>query len=253
MEALPDRAKLEELCNLRQPLVFEYTNDEFSKCVPTHFTNKAFELNVIDPSNIAVPLSVEKTNLLFEKSPYYTENNVDFLKDTMLHRTYEQNDFALRPPMVVLMKYDLIFGGKDATTKLKYSDHHRNYFMVVDGEIDVKLTPPRSDKYLNTEKDYLNNEFYSTMNPWLSQTMLSQDFAKVKFITVTLKKGQLLYLPAYWWYSFQLKGGVVCSFHYKTFMNLIATLPDIIIGIMQRQNTKLVVAKPLVQNVKESI
>ena len=34
MESLPDKAKLEDLCNLRQPLVFQYVNDEFAKCTP---------------------------------------------------------------------------------------------------------------------------------------------------------------------------------------------------------------------------
>ena len=247
MESLPDKAKLEDLCNLRQPLVFQYVNDEFAKCTPKQFTNKAFDLNVVDSSNVAVPLSVERALSLFEKSPYYTENNKDFLKDTMLRRTYEQNDFPLRPPMVALMKYDLIFGAKDATTKMKYSDHYRNFFMVVDGQVEVKLAPPRNERYLSTQKDYLHNEYYSTMNPWAGEPYISQEYAKVKFLTVTLKKGQTLYLPAYWWYTFKLQDGIVCSFHYKTFMNLVATLPDTIIGVMQRQNTKLVVAKPLLQ------
>jgi hypothetical protein len=255
METLPDKAKLEDLCNLRQPLVFDYGKDEYSKCTPKEFTNDAFEINVIDASNVAVPLSVKKALTLFEKSPYYTERNEEFLKDTMLHRVYEQNDFPFRPPMVALMKYDLLFGGKDATTKVKYSDHCRNYFMVVDGEVEVKLAAPRNDRFLNTQKDYQNNEFYSLMNPWLSDQQFSQEFAKVKFLTVNLKKGQTLYVPAYWWYTFKLQKGVVCSFHYKTFMNVVATLPDIIIGVMQRHNTKLVVAKPLAQtgqNIKES-
>jgi hypothetical protein len=245
IETLPDKAKLEDLCNLRQPLVFEYTNDEFMKCTPSQLTHNAFDMNVVDSSNVSVPLSMEKANALFKKSPYYTENNSDFLKETMLHRIYEQNDFPLRPPMVALIKYDLIFGGNEAATKLKYTDHYRNYFMVVDGEVEVKLAPPRNDRFLNTQKDYNRNEFYSTMNPW-GDPPKSQEFAKVKFLTLNLKKSQTLYVPAYWWYSFKLlNDGVICSFHYKTFMNLVATLPDMIVGVMQRQNTKLVVAKPL--------
>jgi len=254
MESLPDKAKLEDLCNLRQPLVFEYENDEFLKCTPAQFTNNAFDLNVVDVSNVSVPLSVEKANKLFEKSPYYTDSNADFLKDTMLHRVYEQNDYPLRPPMVAYIKYDLLFGGKDAITTLKYSDFYRNYFMVVDGVVEVKLAAPRNDRFLNTQKDYNRSEFYSDMNAWQpADKIASTEYAKVKFLTVQLKKGQTLYLPAYWWYSFKLQGGVVCSFHYKTFMNLVATLPDIMVGVMQRQNTKLVVAKPLEQFIKESI
>jgi hypothetical protein len=123
--------------------------------------------------------------------------------------------------------------------------------MVVDGEVEVKLAPPRNDRFLNTQKDYNRGEFYSLMNPWTAEAQKSQEFAKVKFLSVRLKKGQLLYIPAYWWYTFKFEGGVVCSFQYKTFMNLVATLPDMVVGVMQRQNTKIVVANQLFS--KESI
>lgn len=237
MEVLPDKTKLEDLCNLRQPLVFDYCNDEFLKC--TQLKENAFDLNVVDPSNVAVPLSAEKSLDLFSKSLHYTENNAEFLKDSMLSRVYEHNDYPLRPPMVSNIRYDLIFGGKGATTKLKYSDCYRNYFYVVDGEVEVKIAPPRNSRFLNTQKDYLRGEFYSNMNAWLSA---SNEYAKVKCLTLKLQKGKLLFLPAYWWYSFKFEGGVVCAFHYKTMMNMVATLPDIVLGVMQRQNTKMIVA-----------
>ena len=61
----------------------------------------------------------------------------------------------------------------------------------------------------------------------------------MKFLEVTIAKGKLLFLPAYWWYSIRLeKDACVCMFHYKTIMNMIATLPDITLGMLQRQNTK---------------
>jgi hypothetical protein len=242
MEALPDKTKLEDLCNLRQPLVFDYFNEEYSKC--TQFAGNAFELNVVDPSNVTVPLSAEKAVELFSKSPHYTENNSEFLKDTMMSRVYEQNDYPLRPPLVAHIKYDILFGGKGATTKLKYSDCYRNYFLVADGNVEVKVAPPRSSRFLNTQKDYLRGEFYSMMNPW-STDPLPNEYAKVKCLTLKLQKGKMLFLPAYWWYSFKFDGGTICSFHYKTMMNMVATLPDVVVGVMQRQNTKMIVANQI--------
>ena len=244
MEALPDKTKLEDLCNLRQPLVFDYTNDEFGKCTPSQFTNTAFDLNVVDASNVEVPLSAEKALALFAKSPHYTENNGDFLKDTMLWRVFEQNDYPLRPPLVAQIRYDLLFGGKGSATKLKYTDCYRNYFVVVEGEVELKMAPPRNQRFLNPQKDYTRNEFYSMMNAW-GKDPTSTEFAKVKFLSVKLKKGQLVFIPAYWWYTFSLEKGCVCAFHYKTFMNVVATAPDWLIGIMQRQNTKLIVSPKL--------
>ena len=240
MEVLPDKKRLEELCNLRQPLLFEYHNEDFMKCSPTTLAESVFELNVVDPSNVAVPLKPVLALPLFKKSKYYTANNHAFLKDSLLRRVYEQNDSHLKPPMTVQTNYDLIFGGKDATTPLKYTDCCRNYFMVNEGEVEVKIATPNSDRFLNVKKDYFKQEFYSETDPWAEQS-------KVKFLTLKLKKGQLFSLPAYWWYSFKLSEECfVCCFCYKTAMNVVATLPDIVLGIMQRQKTKMVCAKNII-------
>lgn len=238
---LPDKNKLEEVCNLRQPLLFTYWNDELMKCAPAHFKFEAFDVNVVDPSNVSVPLSLEKAEALFAKSPHYTEHNAEFLQETLLVRTFEKNDFQFRPPMVAKIVYDMLFGGEGARTKLKYSDSCRNYFLVTDGEVSIKLAPPRNDRYLYVKKDYATDEFYSEMDPWSPQEQYKTEFTKIKFLDLTLKKGQMLYIPAYWWYSFQLGKGCVCAFQYKTFMNLVATLPDIVIGMLQRQNTKTLI------------
>ena len=240
MEGLPDKKRLEELCNLRQPLLFDYDNEAYAKCAPTMLAESIFDLNVVDPSNVAVPLKPAIALPLFKKSNYYTVNNQTFLKDSMLRRVYEQNDSPLRPPMTVHSKYDLMFGGKDATTPLKYTDCCRNYFMVNEGEMEVKLAVPNSDRFLNVKKDYVKQEFYSETDAWGEQN-------KVKFLTLKVKKGQLFYLPAYWWYSFKLSEECfVCSFSYKTAMNVVATLPDTVLGIMQRQKTKMVSAKKII-------
>jgi hypothetical protein len=234
---LPNKNKLEEVCNLRQPLLFDFWNDDLMKCTPAHFKHDAFDLNVVDPSNVAVPLCAGKAIALFSKSPHYTENNFEFLQETLLVRSYEKNDFLFRPPMVVQIRYDLIFGGENATTKLKYSDSYRNYFLATAGEVSVKLAPPRNNRYLYVKKDYETEEFYSETDAWTDAT------DKVKYLDLTLKKGQMLYIPAYWFYSFKIgKEGCLCSFHYKTVMNIVATLPDILVGILQRQNTKTVIA-----------
>jgi hypothetical protein len=104
---------------------------------------------------------------------------------------------------------------------------------VTSGTVTVKMTPPRNTKYLQEVKNYEEQEFYSSCNPWKDPTK------KVKYMEVVLKQGQILFLPAYWWYSIQLEeDSCVCSIQYKTVMNIIATMPDIAMGILQRQNTK---------------
>jgi hypothetical protein len=126
-----------------------------------------------------------------------------------------------------------MFGGDQYTTRLQYSKYYRNYFVVTRGSITVKLAPPRNTLFLDEVKDYDAFEYYCTLNPWTNTNK------KVKFLEVTLTPGKLLFIPAYWWYSIRLnKNACVCSFQYSTIMNLLATLPDVCMGILQRQNTK---------------
>ena len=57
-------------------------------------------------------------------------------------------------------------------------------------------------------------------------------------ISITLKKGQLLFIPSYWWYSIQFNNSVVLVFKYKTYMNQLTILPEYLMSFMQRQNIK---------------
>jgi hypothetical protein len=124
-------------------------------------------------------------------------------------------------------------GSDQYTTRLQYKNQFRNYFLVTNGSITVKLCPPRNAKFLNELKKQETQEFYSTVNPWKEKT-------KVKFLEITVPKGKLLFIPAYWWYSIRLeKDACVCIFHYRTIMNVVATLPDLCVGVMQRQNTRV--------------
>jgi len=235
--AMPEKNKLEEVCSMRQPLVLDYGVHEFAECTPAHFQYDAFDLNVTDATGESVPLSVAKARALFEKSLHYTERNAEFLKETMLQRVYETNDALLRPPMVMKIRYDIIFGSVGACTKLRYSDWYRNYFLVVEGEVTVKLAPPRNAKYLHVEKDYLVDDYYSRSNAW-------EEIPKVKFLETVVKPGQMLFVPAYWWYSFKLgPNACILGFQYRTLMNVVATLPDTAVGLMQRQNTTMVMLK----------
>lgn len=223
----PDKIQLEEVCCMRQPILFDFWKDEFAQCIPNNFQYDVFDVNVVDNSG-SILLCVEKAKLLFSKSKCLTERNSDFLKETLLCRIMEKHDSLLRPHMIARTQYDLIFGSTDACTKLRYSNWHRNYFLVASGEVTVKLAPPRNSRVLDVQKD--SNDFYSLTNAW--------DAPKVKFLEFVIKPGQMVYIPAYWWYSFKLgKDASVLGFQYCTFMNVIAILPDIINTVLQQQNT----------------
>ena len=54
-----------------------------------------------------------------------------------------------------------------------------------------------------------------------------------------MTKGQILYIPAYWWYSIEFgKESSLSTFKYKTYMNTVAILPQLVMRLLQTQNVK---------------
>jgi len=229
----PSKIKLEEVCDLRQPLLFPYSEENINQCnLSKCMEYKAFDVTVYDSSYNPFQSSLEKAIKLFDNK-HITIRNTDFLNETMISRYYSETDNYLRPPMVSTIVYDILFGSVGCSTRLEYSTYYRNYFYVSEGFVTIKLTPPRNSKYLDVKKNYANEEYYSTIDIWKHVP------EKAKFLEIKVSKGQMLFLPAYWWYSIQFgKDACVCTLQYKTVMNVIATLPDLFIGILQRQNTK---------------
>jgi len=266
----PSKERLEEICDLRQPVVFKYDkNDNITKinegCLQSNIVSKysAFDVKIrnvlpdikneedisgnIDSSSfdgeIYIPLSLTNAiNVMQEdkKSNYFSEKNADFLEESGLGKIYKYNDVFLRPHMVSTCTYDYMFGSNGTQTPFRYELNYRNYFMVTEGEVKIKMTPYKSSKYLLPIKDYENLEFRSPINPWNIKEEYKQDFDKIKCLEIILKKGQLFYLPAYWWYSieFSEKTTSVCSFKYRTYMNIISILDKLFIHFLQSQNIK---------------
>ena len=266
---LPSKTKLEEICDIRQPVIFNFENARLNEsCVRGAIldTYGAFDIKIrnvkegeeedkdkdknMNISEMYIPIAF--TNALKvlrddEQSQYLSENNADFLEETGLNKVFAYNDEFLRPAMVSNCLYDIVLASKQCKTPFRYEVNYRNYFLVTEGEVQLKLAPPKSTRYLSGVKDYENFEFRSPVNPWQVQPMYRADFDKVKCLEVTLKKGQIIFIPAFWWYSMNfLKDTTLCSFKYRTYMNTVAILPQLAMRFLQRQNVKrnVVVPKP---------
>ncbi len=226
--------KLEDVCNLRQPVLFEYTNEPLQECTLDGLKEYiAFDINVYDDQHIGVSIPLEKSYKLMQKKSYASYHNESFLAETNMKRCFTEADTLLRPPMMSFRQYDILFGSENYETRLKYTNQYRNYFIVTQGSVTLKLTPPRNTKYLEEVKMYDELDFYSSISPW-------KEVKRVKFLEVTLTQGKLLFIPAYWWYSIRFgKDACVCTLSYKTIMNSLATLPDTFRQMLQRQNTKV--------------
>ena len=246
----PSKDKLEEVCNLRQPLCFDMDNKEILETCNLSYIDEnynPFDIKVRDTlsndtDNLHLPISLKEAVELFKKDEagkYVSENNKDFLEETAMIKKFRYNDLFLRPPLVSNCKYDLMTGSKNAFTTLRYSLNHRNFFYITSGKVKEVLIPPKNSKYLYEYKDYANFEFRSPINPWDVQNEYKKDFDKIKSLEMTLEKGNILFIPPYWWYSIQYQeiSSVAC-FYYRTYMNTIAISPEICMNLLQQTNVK---------------
>jgi hypothetical protein len=249
----PSKDKLEEICDIRQPVIFDF--EESQKIIET--TNKdfllnhyhAFEMkvrNINDAdynSEIYMPLALHSVSKLLNEdktSSYFSENNSDFLQETGVVKNLQYNDQFLRPPMLSNYNYDIMMASENTTTPFRYEINYRNFFLVTQGSVHIKLAPPSSSKYLYPVYDYTNFEFRTPVNPWKVQAKYMSDFDKMKCLDVFIEKGKVIHIPAYWWYSIKFsKDTTVSCFHYRTYMNNLAISPYIIMHGLQNQNTKV--------------
>jgi hypothetical protein len=243
---------LENICDLRQPVLFDC--DEFN-CIQTTVNKRklseqypAFEIKIkeMDKENnttsLCVPLKLAIANNLFMNDPsgnYMSEGNTEFLEETGVIKHMSYNDGLLRPPLVSNCFYDVMFASATFKTPFRYDLNYRNYYVVTQGSIVVKLAPPKSSKYLSPVSDYEMFEFNSPVNPWTPQHKYADDFDKVKCMEVCLAPGRVLFIPAYWWYSFQFEQDTsVACFKYRTYANNVAISPHIFMYALQNQNIK---------------
>jgi hypothetical protein len=78
------------------------------------------------------------------------------------------------------------------------------------------------------------------------QKEYQKEFDKIKVLDITLREGQIIYIPAYWWYTIEYSElSTICNFQYRTYMNTISIIPELIMGILQKQNIKLDIVNKL--------
>ena len=246
------KEKLEEICDIRQPVLFDFDNQKILETSNKDYINNnyyAFEIKIrntkdTDPSTeLFMPLPLHAAIKLFNEdktSSYYSENNGDFLEETGVIKSMKYNDEFLRPYMVSNCNYDIMMGSNGTCTPFRYEVNYRNYFVLTQGSAQIKLAPPHSVKYLYPNYDYENFEFNSPVNPWAPQAKYIADFDKIKCLEFTLNPGKTLFLPANWWYSikFNTSNTSISCFRYRTYMNNIAILPYITLHALQIQNVK---------------
>jgi len=259
----PSKDKLEEICNLRQPVYFNFNNDNLkNKCTLESLEENygAFDIKLRDMKNIeednelVLPFVLTEALEILQndkQSRFISELNKDFLEETGMIKQYQYNDSFLRPPLVSSCLYDFMTGSKESKTVLRYNLNYRNFYYITKGEVIVRLIPPKNTKYLHEIKDYDNFEFKSPIDPWNVQDTYKKDYDKIKSLDIVLKEGMILCIPSYWWYSIKfVKLSSICVLRYRTYMNTVSILPEICMNLLQNQNIKRNVFSKIVEDQK---
>lgn len=263
-------AQLQEVCDVKQPVLFEFNSvypDIFENMTKEEIFSKygSYDVKIKDirdydqrDSVDYVVLSLQSSQNLVDSDPgshYFSENNEELVDESGLSSVYKEIDTYLKPSFTLQTKYDIMFGSQNVVTPLRYHLNYRQFYIVKSGKIHVKMTPMKSKKYLNPIKDYDNYEFRSQINVWNPQPQYLHEMDKLKFLEFEVNAGNVLYIPAYWWYSIKYdKDTIVYTATYNSIMNCIAHTPQWVLYYLQQHNIykKIAKTKVLEKEVEES-
>ena len=233
---------LEESCDKKQPIIVDYDDCEWLDYI-INKTNmntliNTYPFHSINNSETKTSITLDSLRIRTENKDeenkdslvdIYSTNNKNFIEEVGLNRKIMGCDLFLRPYLSCDNTYDIMMGVKDKSSVLTQHLNYRNYFIVTQGKVKIKLIPPMYSKYLPKEKDYVKMEITSPINVWNVADKYKDTYSNVKSLEISIEKGKLLYIPAYWWYSIQFETNAsVTSLQYMTYMNKIAILPDLI-------------------------
>ena len=114
------KEKLEELCNLKQPIILNNTSMNFNtdiiKTITTEFLEfnyGTFDIKIINKENttMSLPMNLSTALALFKKdfsANYISEYNNEFLDETTIEKSLRSIDIFLRPYNVTNIYYDII-------------------------------------------------------------------------------------------------------------------------------------------------
>ena len=142
----PSKTQLEELCDVRQPILFDFQREaEIAQLTHPQFLDSTGKVQLremgepkkgddkgddtetseeIVHEDVILPFAACMT--LFQKeastssTQYITENNASFLEETGITKKIKKVDAFLRPAMMSYCNYDIMMGCPGAHTPFRY-------------------------------------------------------------------------------------------------------------------------------------
>lgn len=237
------RQRINEICNLKQPFMFQYLNPELLTSMNFDFLLKNFKTNSLNvkKSNDTnyLPLKLENVFELFEKdlsNNYISEYNAGFLNDTSLIKHFKISN-VLKPNLMSNSLFDCVLGKKNYGTELRHNLFYRNFFYVSSGKVRVKMFSPNNSHKISDGTQVEFCDFIHEETPYDDPEKNMESLNQVEKV---LDTGDIIFIPPYWFYSFYFEeSSIINRFSYGTYMSNVSILPVFCKHVLKLQNKKI--------------
>lgn len=240
---------LQEMLQLKQPVMFQLDLALGKDIEPLEFIevkdSRDYQRRNDSTKNVeSIQVTLESARRLMDtdtKGWFYSNRN---RPNASWKSWFRKMDTFLKPAFSIYTETDLIYGSKYSRTTTSFHRESHVFLYVPpetnQGNIRLRMTPPKSKVFLNPVNDYTYFENWSAVD-------LFEPHEKIQCIDFFLKPGYVVFIPPYWFYSieFQEKDNEVCMVKYTTGANFLANINHIGLFYMQQQNIQEKWWKPL--------
>ena len=237
------RHRINEICNLKQPFMFQYLNPELMTSMNFDSLLKNYKTNSLNVKKSKdtnyLPLKLENVFELFEKdvsNNYISEYNMDFLNDSGLIKHFKSSN-VLKPNLMSNSRFDCILGKKGYGTELRHNLFYRNFFYVSSGKVRVKMFSPNNAHKISDGTQVEFCDFIHDETPYDDKEKNMESLNQVERV---LDTGDIIFIPPYWFYSFYFEeSSIINRFSYGTYMSNVSILPVFCKHVLRLQNKKI--------------
>lgn len=246
--------KLQEICELKQPVLFYLPVFESSPVLSVQNIK-----DIRDYYKYPIPASIESLQLSSSSAQGLLDTDTKGIFYSDRNRVESlglEIDMSLKPSFVVHKQFDILFGSRNANTPFMFHTESRRFLSVSQkagktgasektAGIQVKMIPWKfKSQFEPIQYDYEHYEWWSPLQE-----------KETPCIDFLVKPEYTLFIPAYWWYSIQFMD-VHCQVNsatYSTPANLLSNSRHLALYLLQQQNTTQFFLKPLKEISQEEV
>lgn len=215
-----NKTELNTVCDIRSPFIFQTHKDKL-------LTNDALKDNNIHLNTTYSRRSPKKEDEESATCIFSEFNHTAIQSEIVTNSMNAYEQIYMQPEFTLCNNRDMIVSDKGFKTSLESNYNFRNFFHCNEGIVKVNLISPIHSDKIEHHFDY---ERYRNVS---SESILD---THMKTIELTLTEGDVLYVPSFWWYSFEFnERTILMKYQYRSVMNILSHLPFYLHSIVAKQ------------------